>query len=244
MAATAAEVAAGDLDDCPRDRVAKFRLGALRLALLLAVLLWQSSLWPQVVAPAWRWLLFVVVAGLGAAVNVHAVDSKGTALAVSLVLVGADLYASGDPVMALYVTKTVVPDAAAGKIDTPFMWSVVLLVVVAVTVLSAAVPAFWRSTAPLLPALCLHSLFQLVCEAGDRRLRAWAFFRHRYAYEVACAVVWAVTPLGSPATTAVELRLLFLDMGACLGYRLTNLGLLAAGLDRRGGQGQAKVHRG
>jgi hypothetical protein len=215
-----------------RDALVKYGYGGVRLGALLLVLRALGEPAPTI-APL-RWAAFASLGVMGAMANAEAIRNKailalGTVLAGALLL--ADLLTSSDTVILFYVSKTLIPDAFAGKIDSAFLRIV--------CVLFAAVLALFAVTAPTSSigigvlecggVWIAHAIAQFICEYGDAHAERWAFFRHRYSYELACVLIWTTWPLG--ADGPFERRLLYLDMWACLAYRITNAAVTAAGCD-------------
>lgn len=197
-----------------RDRIVKFAGGSVRLAVLLAVVTARET----VVAALPRYVTFFVLGAGGALVNVNVIKSPAAKI-VGFVLASALFLCDlrYDALVLVYVSKTLIPDALAGKIDTSFMkWTVAI-----VAVFAAAFTASGRMPPGLAVVWIQHALAQYVCEYGDNYLERYAFFRHRYTFDIACIAVYAALPV-TTLPARLEMQLLQLDMTACLAYRMTN----------------------
>ena len=170
---------------------------------------------------------------------------RGGVLGLAFALIVADMHWGQDLVMVLYLCKTAIGDWLAGKLDNRFMQQLALLAVLLPCILCGLLllkystasnedhSLLWEEGKVAFLLWLIHTFFQFFCEVGDNYKENWVFFRHRYSYELCCAFLAATLPLFGHRFFMLEKSLLFLDMTACLAYRITNAVLTFYSLDRR-----------
>jgi hypothetical protein len=216
----------------PSDRHEKYGWGTVRLLLLLAAVC--SLPVPKTTAallgafPPQRVLTYLCFGAYGALVNSHVM--RGAALGgVSLSLLGLGVAtalflwdAKSDALTPfLYIVKTAVGDFFAGKVDQ-WIWRLGCGLVALGVVSAWALGQFqlleqWDTAAPWAALFVWMTSIQFVSEYGDNYLEHWAFFRHRYCFEVGTL---ALLMLHNPPT---QQRVVVLaDLVAILAYRGVN----------------------
>ncbi len=128
----------------------------------------------------------------------------------------SDISIFNDGCMPVYLAKTFGGDYFAGKLDTR-EWYLVLAFVFAIFVPVAAwmaPPGYINEYGRV--ALILF-VVQLLCELGDQHLEHWAFWRHRYSFEILSISLFAI-----PNLTPLEQKTIQFDLVTCLAYRLGN----------------------
>ncbi|PRW45482.1 Lysosomal beta glucosidase [Chlorella sorokiniana] len=224
----------------------------LLLALALAVAP-QFSADPQAAVAvtegylhSWSWVGHAAIGGLGAVINAGVLGSAaanfGLLSAAASIFLADVCLGCGLPTL-VYMFKTAGGDLLAGKLDQKEWWAAAaglailpLLLPTLQALLGAAGAAGAAVATPLAQLysvaaadggygriLLLLFVIQLACELGDARLERWTFFRHRYSFEVATALLLAAVRLYPQELLAVQI-----DLVACMAYRLAGFAVLAA----------------
>ena len=217
-----------DRMDRSRDRRLKYAWGSVRLALLTV---WSFT-FSAAARAGWhdytigRLLSHVFVGSIGAVVNVSILPLQlNMALLIAagaLMLWDLGRYGLllGDHSIAVYLIKTMGGDFISGKLDS-LEWRLVLVFAFAVLL-----PAAWyfggslEAWGPITLALFVVQLF---CEFGDAHLEHYSFFRWRYSFELCTLLLLLLVPWRPH-----ELRVIHVDLVACLSYRLANYLLILA----------------
>eukprot|EP00035_Acanthoeca_spectabilis_P016663 m.345401 g.345401 ORF g.345401 m.345401 type:complete len:239 (+) comp16557_c0_seq8:219-935(+) len=215
------------------DRLTKYGIGMVRLALLVAVTTFgsKSTLNATFLTFPTRYLTQMYIGVLGAAVNTSRLGFN-THIAL-LILAGCtmlyDMW-TFDLTLGFYLLKTTIGDFLAGKVDST-EWKLVASAVAA----SVVAGCVWGIYSPVASGLIsseyarivlVLSTIQFVCEYGDNHLEHLKFFRHRYSYEIFTALVVFALPLFGMLWTDAERRVIEFDMIICLWYRVGNFACL------------------
>ena len=222
------------------DRAQKYGWGLLRLAALTLAAFTLAPGLSRGVAPeqaaslglqpylaSRRWVAHAYLGVIGAVVNVRV---RGFATNLALLLGAGALCvddARHDYTILVYLAKTFGGDFVAGKLDTR-EWRLVLLFVFGLfgPALAMRERDAWGAAAPYARIFPLLLAVQAVCELGDNYAEQYVFFRHRYSFELASALL--LFALGcAPAELAVVQH----DLVICLAYRAGNFGII---LERTG----------
>ena len=197
------------------DRFTKYALGSIRLLLVAVACAW----WANICTPYTYFLVFPLLGMYGAASNTNTICTQTQILLLFPAVSVCWLLIPDTHVVIAWIFKTMAGDLIASKLDTLF-WKLVLAVVTIFTFVTGLyIHAF------VLFLVCIQALNEL----GDQYLEQWTFFRHRYAYEVSCLVLFATWS----RWTQFEQSILVADVLSCLGYRVGNTLLFIGAADDR-----------
>eukprot|EP00811_Abedinium_folium_P014298 NODE_2330_length_2234_cov_23.840057.p1 GENE.NODE_2330_length_2234_cov_23.840057~~NODE_2330_length_2234_cov_23.840057.p1 ORF type:complete len:677 (+),score=102.47 NODE_2330_length_2234_cov_23.840057:107-2032(+) len=194
------------------DRWTKYALGSPRLLIFCAA---ASRLWGLDFSTNRN--IDVGIAALiglvGGVVNTEALSAGTNITILGFAFCASFIWGRRD-VLAIYLLKTMVGDAAASKLDTT-AWK--LLLVAALSVCGWWVE--YENTAFLLTLTSMQALN----EAADAFCESYVFFRHRYAYEVSYGLLMAVWPICKGALTQFQHDVIATDLLCCFFYRAGNV---------------------
>lgn len=215
------------------DRKIKYGIGTIRLSCLMIIFYWVENCSLDIVTDVgMRYGLFGIGGGL---LNLHKFSHR-CELLILCALISNFVYeyvscasSTRRTILFMYLLKTVIGDALAGKLDNITWFKSVVIVSILWTVLSS------QRIIPLFPNIFQvsemfyqemfifgsHLFFHFLCEVGDNYYETNVFFRHRYSYEIACVILYLICNANS-VTLSTGTLLLLADMFASLLYRLTN----------------------
>lgn len=219
------------------DRKIKYGIGTIRLSLLIIIFYWiengSSSIFTDLGV---RYGLFGIGGGL---LNLHRFSPR-CELLILCALISNFVYEyvscssrSRRTILFMYLMKTVIGDALAGKLDNITWLKSLVIVSILWTVLSS------QRLIPLLPNIFQviemfyqelfifgsHLFFHCLCELGDNYWETNVFCRHRYSYDMSCVILYLMCKTNDNNygdTLSTSALLLFADMLASLLYRMTN----------------------
>lgn len=237
MCKTITETDAADFLNDRTDRKIKYGIGTVRLSLLMIIFYWveNRNLYIFTVLGI-RYGLFGIGGGL---LNLHILASRYELLILCVLIsnfVHECVYCSSSSrrtILFLYLLKTVIGDAFAGKLDNVIWFKSFVIVLIVWTVLSSqriisllVLPNILQVIEMFYQELFIfgsHLFFHWLCEMGDNRYEKYVFFRHRYSYEISCVILYLIgNKNNNDDTLSSSTLLLFADMFASLLYRVTN----------------------
>lgn len=222
-----------DFQNDRADRKIKYGIGTIRLSLLIFIFFWiENCSLDTFMRLGIRYGLFGIGGGL---LNLHKLSPRYELL-ILCILISNFIHeyvsctnGSRHIVLFMYVFKTVIGDAIAGKLDNKIWFKFVTIALILWTVLSSqsllpnifqVIEMFYQEALIFGSHLLLHCL----CEMGDNYYEKNLFFRHRYSYEICCVILYFLlcnnnNDYDNLSTSTI---LLFVDMFASLLYRVTN----------------------
>lgn len=231
------ETEVGDFPNDHADRKIKYGIGTIRLSILIIIFYWiENCSLDMFTDLGIRYGLFGIGGGL---LNLHKFSPR-CELLILCALISNFVYeyvscssSSRRTILFMYLLKTVIGDALAGKLDNITWFKSFVIVSILWTVLSS------QRLIPLLPNIFQiiemfyqelfifgsHLFFHCLCEVGDNYYERSVFFRHRYTYEISCVILYLICNTNNNYGTVVistSTLLLFADMFASLLYRVTN----------------------
>jgi hypothetical protein len=217
-----------DFDNNIRDRSQKYGWGSVRLFIIIAATLLSSranDAWAHAQLLAYlnsmRWICHLFYGGAGALLNSGKFDAE---FQIALLILGLFFLCSElaiDNVILVYFFKTIFGDILAGKIDSfTFQFGSVAMIVV-VAPLSYYLSSADGTINDFIRIFFLLFGVQFFCEYGDKNWDRFSFFRYRYSFEVANALILAYMSLSFK-----EISVIHYDLVACWSYRVFNYALI------------------
>lgn len=226
------ESEADDFRNDQADRKIKYGIGTIRLSLLIIIFYWiENCSLDTFIRLGVRYGLFGIGGGL---LNLHKLSPR-CELLILCVLISNFIHeyvscsnGSRHTVLFMYVFKTVIGDALAGKLDNKIWFKSVIITLILWTVLSSQslLPNIFQVIEMCYQELLIfgsHLLLHCLCEMGDNYYEKNVFFRHRYSYEICCVILYLLySNTNDYDNLSTSTLLLFVDMYASLLYRVTN----------------------
>ena len=220
------------IDDNKKDRLIKYGIGFIRLFILItSMIIMDKDLKISTLTNNYRYISYILVASIGACVNVEILNPIIEKILVLVIIITGLYETSFDYTFLLYVTKTLIPDFFASKLDRG-VWKLLLFFSVSSVLIFNYFSDNENSIFRLLSIWIVLALTQLFCELGDEYYEDFYFFRHRYSFEVTMFIVWLFfLPMSKFADE--ERRFFYFDIIAALSYRFNGFILKYFNLDAR-----------
>jgi hypothetical protein len=214
------------------DRLIKYGFGFIRLSILIfSMMYFDKDLNLNILLENHRYLFYILVASYGACVNVEIINPK---LEIFLLILAAGMGFNDlryDFTVLLYMTKTLIPDFFANKLDRG-IWKFILISSISSVIACCYIFGSENSIFKLINIWIVLAITQLFCELGDEHLESYAFFRHRYSFEFSMFLVWMFfLPMSKFGDE--ERRFFYFDIIASLSYRFFGFILKFFNLDAR-----------
>jgi hypothetical protein len=163
------------LDENKIDRLIKYGVGFIRLSLLIfSMMYFDKDLNLNILQENHRYLIYILIAGYGACVNVEIINPK---LEIFLLILTAAMGFNDlryDFTMLLYLTKTLIPDFFASKLDRG-IWKFILITGISTVIASIYIFPSENSIFKLTNIWIVLAITQLFCELGDEILNLMHF---------------------------------------------------------------------
>jgi len=220
------------VDENRKDRLLKYGIGFIRLSILIASMMYfDKDLKMNILIENYRYLIYIFIATFGAIVNVEIFNPKKEIFLLILVIALGFNDLRYDFTVLLYLTKTLIPDFIASKLDRG-IWKICLFITLISVIICNYFLKYENSIFKLMNIWIVLGLTQLFCELGDEYLEYNLFFRHRYSFDLSMFLVWMFF-LPMSKWEDEERRFFYFDIIAALSYRFNGFILKIFNLDSR-----------